>query len=162
MDIWAIILGIIGALGLGSFISRFFDITWFTNILQKRERGKWLFERKYDAYLDLIKEIRALGMGNNKNKNIIELQYLSAPAIMLTQNKTLIKEITDFIVSLKEFDDFFGSDESYKIAKDSKGNDIVMSGQPVQKVTIELMKLNKRSETLVELLKKDLFSTIEK
>ena len=72
MEIWSIVFSIIGGLGIGTLFTRIIDIIWFQRIAISRERKKWIFEKKYEAYTQIIKEIRYLsGLGQGQKKIVL-------------------------------------------------------------------------------------------
>ena len=153
-----IIIALIGGLGIGTIFSRFFEVVILQKVSLNREKQKWIFEKKHEAYTNLIVEIRSLGLGTGSTKDIFDFLALSTPSIVLTTNEEISEKIDTFIIDLSKYVDYTQSEKSKEKIKDKNGKPIIYEGEPLTFGDMEITNLQKKGKELVKILRDDLLS----
>jgi len=100
---WIEIVGvIIGAFGIGTIITKILDIFWLQKMIEESEKRNWLRDRRLKAFSELSKELLSFGVHKGTFNDPFEAFANAAEAMLLIENKELVKRIEMFILELDE------------------------------------------------------------
>ena len=63
------------AIGIGGIIVKILDIIWLQKAIERREKNKWIRNKKFDAYTELLSIMRSHGMKPYK-ADLFEEQHI--------------------------------------------------------------------------------------
>ncbi|OCH29855.1 hypothetical protein A6E13_19640 [Aliivibrio fischeri] len=88
---------LLAAVGAGAIFTKVIDIVWLQKVMRNHERDKWLRNEKLAAYSELSKLILSFGKESEVFKDPFKGHAISARAILLITDESLIKDIRVFI-----------------------------------------------------------------
>jgi len=135
---------LVGAIGIGAIATKLLDIVWLQNALRESERRKWMREKKFDVYSELVTELLSLGRNSDLRDDAFEGYALASKAVLLIENDKLANDIERFFTWLSNM---------FKEAAISKGDP---DKKPEEELEGAYEKLHKESRRLVKELRKSL------
>lgn len=104
MEITAALVGtVIGSATFGAIVGKFLDAFLISKINQNIEKSKWLREMKLIEFSKLSQELSSMGFDNKTMKDEYKFYSLASKSLLLLDDKTLKKEIQDFIEEYTTF-----------------------------------------------------------
>ncbi len=85
-----------GAIGIGAIVTKLLDILWLQNAVRESEKRRWLRDRKFEVYSDLVRELLSLGRRSDLRNDPFEGYALAAHAILITEDDSLASDIELF------------------------------------------------------------------
>jgi hypothetical protein len=137
--IWAQLLG---AVGIGSLITKLLDIFWLQRLLQDNEQARWLRDHKYAAYSALSKEVKSGGLWKGTTTDAVA-DGLVADAMLLTDDKQLRRRVQTYLSEVRAAKD---------IASQIRGG----AAEKQQDLNDRLSRLDAEAPRIIELLGQDL------
>lgn len=133
-----------GAIGIGAIATKLLDIVWLQNALRESERRKWMREKRFDVYSELVAELLSLGKNSDLRDDAFEGYALASKAILLIENDKLANDIERFFTWMSNM---------FKEAAIPKGG---LDKKPEEELERAYEKLYKESRRLVKELRKSL------
>ncbi len=108
MEITLALVGtVIGSATFGAIVGKLLDAFLISKINQNIEKSKWLREMKLIEFSKLSQELSSLGFESETMEDEYKFYSVASKSLLLLNDKTLKKEIQDFI---KEFTTFIKYD----------------------------------------------------
>jgi len=98
---WLNLLAVAGVgAGIGAIAIKLLDIVWLQRTLRESERRKWLRERRFEVYSELVTELLSLGRNKDLRDDPFVGYALASKAVVLTDDDKLAGDIERFFTWL--------------------------------------------------------------
>jgi len=146
-----ILVALVGGVSIGAIIERIIDVAWLGRIQERRERKKWLLDKRHESFVRISQQLLSLGLGEDRQKDSWELLHVSAEARLVIEDKSLADRIHRFIGDLHRYD-------SYSKTEDASVKITTVDGQPVSKGDMQIISLEKEARLIVDELSKEILT----